>query len=641
MKNLLVIILCLLPLIILSQTSNPEPFKSSFDSRNKSDIHLYYNPLLDNYNLHFVHLDLNVSDESTYISGNVSLHATIVQTLDTLLFNFSNYMTIDSVFINNLKVAASHNNNYLQYIFETPLEVNDQVKMQVYYHGIPFGDGVTNKTNTSWNKKVTWSLSESFHAYEWWPCKQVLSDKIDSAYIFITCDDDLKAGSNGLLKDEVSLAGNKKRFEWKTNYPINYYLISFAVSEYEDYSFYAYPEGYDPVLIQNYIYNTTGCLDFYKNNLDKTADLIELFSDKFGIYPFRNEKYGHCLAELGGGMEHQTMSTMKNFNFYLVAHELGHMWFGDYVTCASWQDIWINEGFASYTEYVAKENLVSLNEAYNWMKDAHNYALGEPQGSVYIPFEDAAYENRIFNYALSYKKGAALVHMIRNEINNDEIFFSAIKNYLAEYANGVATGDDFKNSLETYTNIDFDAFFNQWYYGKGFPRFSVEYSQVNDTLSLSVQQRTSSSETPLFQIHVDYKISFSDGDTTIRFYQSKNNEFYSIPFSKNIISIEMDPNNYILKESVTIDSVNSPGNNSSLFKIFPNPARNRVQLRFNINLHNQRKHVQVFNLNGKLIKQFYTYKDLISVGISDLSNGFYFIKVISSGKSFSYKLIKQ
>jgi len=641
MKKLLFVFLFFLPFFVLSQNPNPDLYKSSLESRNKTDINLYYNPLLNNYDLHFVFLDLEVTDESTFIRGSVSLHFTAIQTLDTLLFNFSNYLTVDSVIINNIKVTTTHSNNFLSYIFSPALPENSEIIAQIYYHGTPNGFGVTNKTSATWNKKVTWTLSESFHAYEWWPCKEVLSDKIDSAYIFLTCDDDLKAGSNGLLTNEVNLPNNKKRFEWKTNYPIDYYLISFSVSEYQDYSIYAYPEGSDPILIQNYIYKTSGCLDYYKNDLDKTADLIELYSDKFGLYPFRNEKYGHCMAELGGGMEHQTMSTMQNFNFYLVAHELGHMWFGDYVTCASWQDIWINEGFASYTEYVAKENLVSLTEANLWMKEAHNYALGEPSGSVYIPFEDAANEGRIFNYALSYKKGAALIHMIRNEINNDEVFFSAIRNYLAEYANGVATGDDFKKSLEEFTDINFDAFFSQWYYGKGFPRFKIEYSQQNDTLNLSVMQGTSSTETPFFQMYIDYKISFSGGDTTIRLLQSQNDEYYSIPFNKNITSIEMDPQNYILKGTVTIDSVGSPGNNSSLFTMFPNPASNRVQLHFNINLHNRKKFVQIINLNGKIVKQLNTNKDFISVGISDLSDGFYFVKVVSSGKSFSYKLIKQ
>ncbi|MBU8891144.1 MAG: T9SS type A sorting domain-containing protein [Bacteroidales bacterium] len=641
MKNALILLLTFITALSFSQTTNPDSYKALYESRNKSDINLYYNPLLDYYDLHFVKLDLEVSDETTFIQGNVSLHANVVHTLDTIILNFSNCMTVDSVFINDLKTSVSHNNNHLQYIFETPRAINDHIKVQVFYRGTPCGYGVTNAKNFSWDKNVTWTLSESFHAYEWWPCKQVLSDKIDSAYVFLTCDDDLKAGSNGLLTKEVNLPDNKKRFEWKTNYPINYYLISYAVSEYEDYSIYAYPEGSDSILIQNYIYNSAGCLDFYKTGIDKTTELIELYSDKFGLYPFASEKYGHCIAELGGGMEHQTMSTMANFRFYLVAHELGHMWFGDYVTCASWQDIWINEGFASYTEYIALENLVSKSDADNWMKSAHTYALAEPSGSVYIPFEEAGYESRIFSYALSYKKGAALVHMIRHEINDDELFFVCLKNYLAEFAHSVASGDDFKNSLEKNTGLDFDPFFDQWYYGKGFPRFIAEYTQLNDTLFLNVNQYTSSSETPLFQIHVEYKITFADGDTLLRILHSKNIENYIIPLSRKITSIEIDPENRILKEYGIVDSVNAPGSNSSLYKMYPNPANNIVQIIFNLALHNKLKYVQFFDLNGKLIKFEKTHSDYLSVDISGFNSGLYFIKVISSGNSYSGKLIKQ
>ena len=229
MKKTLFVILSFLPFLLLSQ--NPERYKTFLKSRSKSDINLYYNPLLNNYDLHFVYLDLEVTDESTYVKGSASLHATAKETLDTLLFHFSNYLTVDSVIINDIKVSATHSNDFLQYIFSPSLSVNSEVITEIYYHGTPTGYGVSNKTNTTWNKKVTWTLSESFHAYEWWPCKQVLSDKIDSAYIFLTCDDDLKAGSNGLLTNEISLPNNKKRFEWKTNYPIDYYLISFSVSE--------------------------------------------------------------------------------------------------------------------------------------------------------------------------------------------------------------------------------------------------------------------------------------------------------------------------------------------------------------------------------------------------------------------------
>ena len=222
----------------------------------KSDINIYYNTLLDNYDIQFVKLDLEVSNQSTDISGNAIIQAKVVEQLDTLIFDFSDEMIIDSILINDKKVAAIHSNNSIQYIFDTPVAINEDIIAQVYYHGTPdiYGGGVTNDYSSTWDKNITWTLSESFHAYEWWPCKQVLSDKIDSAYIFLTCDNTCMAGSNGLLKNTVDLPNNKKRYEWKTYYPINYYLISFAVAEYQDYSIYAKPEGVDSVLIQNFVY---------------------------------------------------------------------------------------------------------------------------------------------------------------------------------------------------------------------------------------------------------------------------------------------------------------------------------------------------------------------------------------------------
>ncbi|HRW63656.1 MAG TPA: hypothetical protein P5132_09220, partial [Bacteroidales bacterium] len=280
MKKILFYLLTFTSIQVVAQTDHPEYFKSIRSNNLKSGIQIYYNPVLDKYDLYFLKLDIEVSDKSTYISGNAVLEATAVKTLDTLLFDFSTYMTVDSVFINNQKVSFSHSNNTIRYIFNPAIAVNENIKAQIYYHGTPdpYGGGVTHTYDSNWGKDVTWTLSESFHAYEWWPCKQVLSDKIDSAYIFLTCDNDCMAGSNGLLTNITDIAGNKKRYEWKTYYPINYYLISYAVAEYQDYSLYAYPEGSSPILIQNFIYNTSGCLEQNKSSIDNTADFIELFS---------------------------------------------------------------------------------------------------------------------------------------------------------------------------------------------------------------------------------------------------------------------------------------------------------------------------------------------------------------------------
>ncbi len=235
------------------------------------------------------------------------------------------------------------------------------------------------------------------------------------------------AGSQGLLTNVSVLDNNQLRYEWKSNYPIAYYLISFAVSDYQEYNIYAKPEGLenDSILVQNFIYNHPNYLNSYKTNIDATAPMIELFSDLYAMYPFKDEKYGHCITQLGGGMEHQTMSTMGGFSFGLVAHELGHMWFGDNVTCATWSDIWVNEGFATYTDYLANEKLISWNAGQNFMISTQNNVMSQSGGSVYVPPSEATPDNiwRIFSGRLSYDKGAAIIHVLRHELNDDDLFF--------------------------------------------------------------------------------------------------------------------------------------------------------------------------------------------------------------------------
>ncbi len=198
--------------------------------------------------------------------------------------------------------------------------------------------------------------SEPFAAKDWWPNKQVLTDKADSVWVFLTTSPNEMAGSQGLLTNVTVLDNNQLRYEWKSNYPIAYYLISFAVSDYQEYNIYAKPEGLenDSILIQNFIYNHPNYLNNYKINIDATAPMIELFSDLYAMYPFKDEKYGHCITQLGGGMEHQTMSTMVVF-IRLGCHELAICGLATMLPVLP--GVILGErGFATYTDYLANEN---------------------------------------------------------------------------------------------------------------------------------------------------------------------------------------------------------------------------------------------------------------------------------------------
>lgn len=589
------------------------------------------NALLDNYDVCFYFIDLNATNQNKTISGKASIKAKVVgQQLSEVMLQLVSSLTVDSVFVNGQNFAFTHTNDEIHVILPTAIDVDQYFTTDVYYHGTSSGIGIKNGQSPSWGAKITWTLSESYHAMDWFPCKQELTDKADSAWIFITCPNTLKVGSNGLLKNTVSLPNNMVRYEWKTYYPIDYYLISFTISDYQEHIQYAHPQGYnDSILIQHYVYNNSGYLPYYQAQIDNTKPFVELLSDLYGLYPYAQEKYGHCTAPIGGGMEHQTMTTLSSFSFELIIHELGHQWFGDYVTCANWQDIWVNEGFATYTYYLGQQYLMTQNDADNWMVGVHNDIMAQPNGSIYIPFNDVNDENRIFDYRLTYEKGAAIIHTIRHIINNDSIFFGLLKGFLQQHAYSTAIGDDFKNYANTYTGIDFNTFFDEWYYGEGYPTYSIIWNQVNDTIHFSLNSVSSApSITPFFHLPVEIKFSNGIQDTIIRFEHQFNNQNFSayLPFQATQLSI--DPNNYIVNKVGTIisstENLDFPQTN-----IYPNPAFDKLFVSY----HENETNFKIMDLFGRTIINSKTKGE---ISISELKSGIYIIEI----NNFRQKFVK-
>ncbi len=516
-------------------------------------------PALGRYDVGFYWIDIEISDSSTFVMGSTAIYARAVSEITELVFELSDAHRVDSIFIDGLRQTDFTHHDDLIRIRNTPeIEKQQAFKAVIYYQGqggrSGFFTGISNRIDTRWNKRVTYTLSESFNARDWFVCKQVLTDKADSAYIYVTTAGHLKAGSNGLLAEVESMPGGKLKYKWQTRYPIAYYLISLAVAEYEDYSFYVRPGNMqDSILVQNFIFRDPSFLPAYKDKIDATAGLLELFSELFGLYPFWKEKYGHSFAPLGGGMENQTMTSLNDFNFTLVAHELSHQWFGDNVTCASWRDIWLNEGFASYAEYLALEFLQSKKEADNWMSSAHNWALTEPEGSVYIPESEASVEDRVFSRALSYKKGAALLHMIRYELADDSLFFKTLVKFQNAYRDSTATGKDFIRVLNETANMDFERFFDQWYYGEGYPEFTFSWWQGEDSIYLFCEQSGSSPVTPLFNLDMDFQIEYADGsDTIVRLQLNEQEQWFRVPVSGKVSGMVADPQNWLLDKSRVI-----------------------------------------------------------------------------------------
>jgi len=613
-----------------------------------AEAFLYFqSDLLWDYDVKFYFLDIEVDPSTIDISGNVSIHAEVASaTMDTLALEFNDAMIVDSAFVDGVMANPVQSNDHIFMLLPSTLSQGDNFIVQVYYHGTPptggFFSAVTSSTSGQWGKDVTFTLSEPYAARDWFPVKQVLRDKADSCWVFLTTGEQYMAGSQGLLTAVTPMPDNKLRYEWKSKYPIDYYLISFAVSDYLEYNIYAKPTemGGDSLLIQNFLYNDPNIINAYKDDIDETIDFIELFSDLYILYPFHEEKYGHCLTTLGGGMEHQTMTTIGGFNYDLVSHELGHMWFGDNVTCATWQDIWINEGFASYGEYLAREYLVGQSSANSWMNSTHNSVLSAPDGSVYVPASELENIWRIFNGRLSYDKGAAIVHMIRFELQDDDLFFEIMDEFQTRFTDSTATGLDFKGVVEDLSGMDFTDYFDQWYFGEGYPTYSIVWNQTEAGLNMNITQTASfPAVTPVFKMLMEYRVVTTEIDTVIKLYQDANFNQFTIPIEGEVGGIMVDPNKWVLNKTGSIVVGIEETENPVYFTFGPNPAQDYLNL-YMANNTGDKVNIGIHDMTGRVMLETENSGASIRVDIAELPKGSYLIKIKNGEYSFTKRFVK-
>lgn len=599
---------------------------------------------LNKYDVIFYKIDLSMERFNINLSGNTTILAKVTSAiLDTFCFELSCAINIDSVLFNQNSFAFTRNDDFVMIALDSQPKNGDMISVQVFYHGTPpSSDGFWGVKNAyTYDTQITWTLSEPFAAKYWFPCKQILEDKADSAYIFITTDSSNKVASNGLLYNVEKLSNNKVKYEWKTNIPIAYYLICASVCNYQEYNFYVRPENYrDSIFVQNFILKTPNYLLNNKETIDRLHDYLNLFSNLYGLYPFYKEKYGTCITAQTGGMEHQTMTSLQNHNFALSVHELGHQWFGDNVTCGTWNDIWLNEGFATYSEYLSYQYLNNPPITANaWLAEKQPKVLSETDGSIYIPITEKLTEDRIFNGRLSYVKGGLILHQLRAEIDDDSIFFAIFRAYQKKFGGRTAISNDFINIVDSLTGENFAFFFNQWLYGEGYPEFTIIWSQQNDFLLINSWQSGSSPITPFFEMPLDFTIHFPIGDTTIRLRQTANYNSFSIPVKRIVSSIELDKESFFLKKINNIKKVNPEDENIAGFLIFPNPVQSEITLLF-FNPETENVALEIRDISGRLISNLNILKNYQKIDISHLRSGIYFFTTRQHGTIYTQKVVK-
>jgi len=498
------------------------------------------------YDVHYYDLALDLNPSTQILTGVVAIEATVTGTsIGTLDLDMWSGMSVSGAASDGAATTFSRSGNVLTVDLDRTYTTGENVVVTVSYSGNPYNTGNPLGAAFGWSsyngEHMIWTLSEPYGARDWWPCKDLNSDKADSVSLLVTVPDNLIVASNGLLQSDVS-GGGTRTFHWKTNYPIATYLVSLAVYPYAIYTDYYTPlAGGDPMEVQHYVYP-----DHWTDiqaNYALTVPMIEHFAQGWGEYPFVDEKYGHADFVWGGGMEHQTISSMGWWSMDIIAHELGHQWWGDMVTCDDFGHIWLNEGFATWGEaYWAEQHLGF--ETYQQYMDIAAYYGG---GTIYV--EDPQNDN-IFDSNLSYNKGSWIVHMLRGVLG-DADFFAGLAQYRANHLYGSATTEQLRDALEAVSGKDLDAFFQQWIYGDYFPVYEYSWTEGPGPGEIQVTVDQVQTNTGLFTMPVRLRILTDTGDVDVTVDNSLASETYTIPVAGVVSDVLLDPDKWILRRVQT------------------------------------------------------------------------------------------
>jgi aminopeptidase N len=530
------------------------------------------------FDLKYCRLDWKVDPNVKAITGKASSVFEVKKDgMQTMEFNLSTQLIIDSIVYHGNLITYTQMGNYgLTVNLPQPLALGQTDSVSIVYHGVPptTGFGSFNK-NSHAGVPIVWTLSAPFGAQDWWPCKNGLTDKIDSLDVFITTPSQYRAASAGLLVSET-VVGTEATYHWKHRYPIAPYLVCLAVTNYVQYTDIVPLANGIQMPMLNYVYPES--LNAAKVGTANLVQVLQFFDSLFVPYPFYAEKYGHAQFGWGGGMEHQTMSFVTDYSFSLLAHELAHQWFGDAVTCGSWEDVWINEGSATYLEGLSQERFQSPTTWLNWKKGKVNNITSGSGGSVRV--DDTTSVNRIFSSRLTYNKGAYLLHMLRWKLG-DDAFFAGTRAFLADKQYSYAKTASFKAFLEQASGQNLTEFFKDWYEGQGYPKYTVTWSQdATNKLVLKIEQTQSNASVSFFEMPVPIKVIGAGQDTVLRFEHQFSGQNFSAQLPFAVTSVAFDPEYWLIsannKVNQGIVATNELQNEIGTLKIQPNPVRGNL-----------------------------------------------------------------
>ena len=581
-----------------------------------------------NYDVKYHRLEFDVNPNQAFISGDVTTYFEAKENLSEVTFELTQNMIVSQVLQRGNSLSYTQNtDDELVITLDQVQNIGVLDSLTISYSGNPISSGFGSfEQATHSGDPIIWTLSEPYGAKGWWPCKQDLIDKADSLDVYITTptlnpsNEEYIAVSNGLEQSQI-VNGSFKTTRFKHVYPIPAYLVAIAVTNYEVYSHTVENNG-NPFEIVNYVYPEN--LTSAQASTPVTVDIMNLYSNLFEEYPYANEKYGHAQFGWGGGMEHTTVSFMGSFGRGLIAHELAHQWFGNKVTCGSWKDIWLNEGFATYLSGLVIENLDGNSSFINWKQSLNNSITSQPGGAVYLSDTDTLSVGRIFSGRLSYNKGAMVTHMLRKKLS-DVSFFQGMQDYLdhVNLSYGYAKTEDYKQVMETVSGHNLTEFFNDWIYNQGYPSYAVEWSQPNSSqVRITLAQTQSHASVSYFETPVPLRLIGTSGEILdVVLDNTTNNEtfFRNVTFPVSTILFDPEVDLISKNNSVTL-SIDSVELDKQLL-LYPNPTTHSITIQKPKSI--EVEEIKIYNSLGQILL-ITNWKP--NIDLSTLSSGLFIVQ---------------
>jgi aminopeptidase N len=489
-----------------------------------------------------------LTDRSDSITCRTKIHVLIRGNKASDMWLDFEGMEVDRLYVGGVATAYNRRDGRLYVRFNRTYSLGEIALVEIRYHGKSENGGMLTSTN-KYGRRVFFAENWPDRAHHWFPSIDHPSDKA-SVDFSVTAPGKYKVVANGRLIQTTLLPDGRKITRWSEKKPIPTYCMVIGAAEFAI----AYPKDPSVVPIQYYAYPQD--MKAASEKFSRTGQVLQFFAKLIGPFPY--EKLAQVQSTTRyGGMENASAIFYSEPSFQSfpvseepIAHEIAHQWFGDSVTEADWDDLWLSEGFATYFEALFYENVHGSGSLKTSMAGAAKIIQEHPLARSRPVIDPGLTDLTSKLNPLTYQKGAWVLHMLRG-ILGDEKFFDGIRCYYNACHDSTALTEDFQNAMESASGRNLGAFFRQWLFQPGWPEYAIawDWNESSGEVEVTIRQTQTTGffDMPL---ELEFQVKNRLEIRTLRVAEAVN--YFKIPLPVKPSAIRVDPDGWLLKSAAVV-----------------------------------------------------------------------------------------